>query len=269
MTSFIPTVLAAALLAGAGHVGAQVVFYENQDFRGRAVTVNKQIDSFQREGFNDRATSAIVLNDRWEACDDVYFGGRCVVLRPGRYPSLAAMGMNDRISSVREVHRNARIDDNRYAPEAPQPVYDNRRRGHEKLYQAKVTSVRAVVGPPEQRCWMEREDVPATQGSMNVTGALAGALLGGILGHQVGSGGSRDLVTVGGAVAGGAIGANVGRDNKPATTREVQRCNTVPSQAKPEFWDVAYTFRGQEHHVQMTAPPRQNIPVNAKGEPRA
>lgn len=261
--------LAIAALAGATHAGAQIVFYENQDFQGRSVSADRQIDDFRRAGFNDRATSVIVLQDRWEACDDIYFGGRCVVLRPGRYPSLGAMGMNDRISSVRRIHPDARIDEGRYAPEPPQPVYDNRRRGRERLFEAPVTSVRAVVQTPERRCWMEREQVPATQGSPNVAGAVIGGLIGGILGHQVGSGGGRDLVTVGGAVAGAAVGANVGREGSPATTREVQRCTNVTSQVKPEFWDVAYNFRGQEHHVQMTTPPRRTITVNAQGEPRA
>jgi len=40
---------------------------------------------------------------------------------------------------------------------APVPVYDSHRRGNERLYDANVTSVRAMVGPVEQRCWIERE----------------------------------------------------------------------------------------------------------------
>jgi uncharacterized protein YcfJ len=48
----------------------------------------------------------------------------------------------------------------------------------------------------------------------------------------------------------------------------VQRCESRPSQARPEFWDVTYNFRGQEHRVQMTAPPGQTVTVNRDGEPR-
>ena len=55
-------------------------------------------------------------SDRWEVCDDARFSGRCVVLRPGWYPTLAALGLNDRVSSARIVSRNARVDDDRYAP---------------------------------------------------------------------------------------------------------------------------------------------------------
>ena len=102
-------------------------------------------------------------------------------------------------------------------------------------------------------------------------GAVVGALLGGILGHQVGGGRGKDLATVGGAIAGGAIGAQVGRDGnpQPLATQSVQRCTEVPSQARPELYDVSYSFRGVEHRLQMTTPPGPTITVNRQGEPRA
>ena len=78
-------------------------------------------------------------------------------------------------------------------------------------YTIPVSSVRAVVGPPEQHCWVERQQVVEDRGDVNVPGAIVGAVIGGVLGHQVGGGRGRDVATVGGAVAGGAIGANVGR----------------------------------------------------------
>ncbi len=245
----------------------QVIFYENDGFRGRSFTTEKQVKNFQRAGFNDRASSVVVIGDRWEVCEDNRYRGRCVILRPGRYASLSAMGLNDRVSSVRAVAVNARIDDSRYAP-LPVPVYDSRRRQQEQIYAANVTSVRAVVGPPQQRCWIEQEKVTQPASGYNVPAALAGAVLGGVLGHQVGGGRGKDLATAGGAVAGAAIGANVGGGGQQVTTQDVQRCETVPSQAKPEFWDVTYTFRGLEHHVQMTAPPGPTVSVNERGEPR-
>lgn len=260
--------LAVAAVAISAQASAQVTFYEHDGFQGRSFSTQRQIGNFERFGFNDRASSVVVLNDRWEACTDIRFGGRCVILRPGRYESLSAMGMNDRVSSVRMVSSTARYDDDRYAP-APVPVYDNHRRRDERLYEADVTSVRAVVGPPEQRCWVEHEQV-ATQerARANVGGAIAGALLGGVLGHQVGSGRGQDIATAGGAVAGAALGANVGRGSG-TTTQDVKHCETVPSQAKPEYWDVTYEFRGIEHHMQVATPPGRTITVNRQGEPRA
>jgi uncharacterized protein YcfJ len=180
------------------------------------------------------------------------------------------MGLNDRVSSVRTVSRNARIDDKRYAP-APVAIYDDHRRNNERLYQADVTSVRAVVGPAEQRCWIEREQVAQERGSANVPAAIAGAIIGGVLGHQIGGGRGQDIATAGGAVAGAAVGANIGRDGggQQVHTQDVQRCASAPSQGRPDYWDVTYNFRGQQHRMQMTAPPGATVTVNGQGEPRA
>ena len=273
MNSVFRNALAMAGLAIATQAIAQVTFYEGEGFEGRSFTTQQRIGSFERKGFNDGASSAVVASDRWEVCEDNWYHGQCIVLRPGRYPSLAAMGLDNQISSVRTVSRNARIDENRYAPDpryVPAPLADNnyRRHNNEQLYEAQVTSVHAVVGPPEQRCWVEQEQVPQER-KTNVGGAIAGAVIGGILGHQVGAGHGKDVATVGGAVAGAAIGANAGRDNgQQATTQDVQHCASTPSQARPEFWDVTYNFRGQEHRIQLAAPPGPTVTVNEQGEPR-
>ena len=252
--------------------GTQVVFYEGENFQGRSFTAQNQIDDFTRYGFNDLAASAVVLGDRWEACENVRFGGRCVVMRPGRYSSLQAMGMTNRVSSVRAVSYDANVNDNRYAP-LPVAVYDNRRRNDERLYEVNVTSVRAVVGQPEQRCWMERQPVAqAPASNANLGGAIVGALIGGILGHQVGGGVGKDLATAGGVVAGGLVGSKVGQNNSgqaAAAGQDVQRCTTDAAQTQPAYWDVTYNFRGQEHRVQMTSAPGPTITVNGQGEPRA
>jgi uncharacterized protein YcfJ len=271
MTPLFRHAAALATLALATHAAAQVTLFEREGFNGRSHRADKQINNLQRMQFNDRASSALVQGQRWEVCENERFKGRCVVLRPGQYPSLAAMGLNDKVSSARPVRGNARLDDDRYAPQ-PLPFYDARRRNNERLYDADVTSVRAVVGPPEQRCWVEREQVaqqPET--ASNIPAAIAGALIGGILGHQVGGGRGRDLATVGGAIAGGAIGTTIGRDGRPQGpgTQDVQRCTSVPSQARPALWDVRYEFRGVEHGMQMTSPPGRTVRVNRMGEPRA
>ncbi len=267
MNKLMKSALVVAGLAISAQASADVVFYEHENYGGRSFTANQAVHNFQRYGFNDRASSVVVVGERWEACENANFKGSCVILRPGRYPSLRAMGLNDRVSSVQIVNRNARNARNGRLAPAPEPVYDNRRRKGEPLYEVNVISARAVVGPPEQRCWMEREQVQERSGA-NIPGAVVGALIGGVLGHQVGGGRGQDIATVGGAVAGGYVGSNVGRSDGAPQTREVQRCATTPSQRKPEFWDVVYNFRGQEHRIQMTTPPGATLTVNSKGEPR-
>jgi uncharacterized protein YcfJ len=149
------------------------------------------------------------------------------------------------------------------------PTYEYRHRPRERLYVAPVTSVRAVIGAPEQRCWVERQQVVEERSDgANVPGAIVGAVIGGVLGHQVGGGRGRDVATAGGAVAGAAIGANVGRGGTTVYSQDIERCVNVERQARPEYWDVTYTFRGIVHRVQMSAPPGRTITVNIDGEPR-
>jgi uncharacterized protein YcfJ len=247
-------------------VPAQLTFYARENFRGRTYTTETNVPNLKRTGFNDRAESAVVLGERWEICDNAQFRGRCVVLRPGRYPSLAAMGLGGEVTSLREVAWDARVAHNRYAPE-PVPVYDSRRRRGERFFEADITSARVVLATPGQRCWVEQEQLPQVRGDHNVPAAIAGALIGGILGHQVGGGSGKDIATVGGVVAGAALGAQYGRNGQPAT-QDVQRCENLPGGAQPAYWDVSYEFRGRQHRIQMAEAPGNTITVNDRGEPR-
>ena len=247
---------------------AQVTFYENEGFTGRTFTADRAVANLREFGFNDRASSVIVDSDQWEVCEDARWGGRCAVLRPGRYPSLAAMGLNDRITSLRDISRGTRVEDSRYAP-MPVEARDYRRRNNEQLYEANVTNARAVLGAPEQRCWVERDQVSQERSDASVPGTIIGALVGGILGHQVGSGRGQTVATGGGAVAGAVIGSNIGRGSQQAQARDVQRCESSPPQTRPAYWDVTYIFRGLEHHMQMIEPPGRTVTVNERGEPRA
>ncbi len=190
------------------------------------------------------------------------------MLRRGSYDSLRNMGLENRISSVRPANTN------RHYENEPQPVldtpYEYRRRPNERLSEAPVTSVRAVVGPPEQRCWVERQPVAEPQREYNVPGAVIGGVLGGILGHQIGGGTGKDLATVGGVVGGAAIGAHVNSTTLVAIQhpRRAPLRNDRRQTATPQYYDVTYEFRGVQHRVQMVAPPGRTITVNDNGEPR-
>lgn len=156
MTPFLKTALAAAALALAAPAFAQITFYEHEGFRGRVHTTQGALDSFAGWDFNDRASSVVVDKGRWEVCEGAGFKGRCAVLRPGAYDRLSAMGLNDRLSSVRPVAAGVRRD-NEAAPPMRRPDYDYRQRPSERLFEAPVSSVRAVLGAADQRCWVERE----------------------------------------------------------------------------------------------------------------
>lgn len=258
------TAACAALLAIAPSALAQVTFYQQEGLHGRAFTADGPVQNFERYGFNDRASSVVVQRGQWEVCEDASYRGRCVMLRPGQYPSLGAMGLNDRVSSARPARGRANVA---YAPAPPPPRYGYYPRSGERLYQAQVVAVRAVTGPPEHRCWVEQQQV-ATGGGPNVPGAIVGGILGGVLGHQIGNGRGNDVATALGAVGGAAVGANMYRGGTTYATQDVQRCASVPSN-RPAYWDVTYDFRGRAYRAQLAYAPGPTITVNGEGEPRA
>ncbi len=262
---FAGTVGVAAAL-GAAHAAAQVTLYQGENFHGRSFTANGPVSNLDGTGFNDRASSVIIDQGRWQFCEHANFEGRCIVLQRGQYPSMAYAGLNNQISSVRRVSGRANYG---YAPPPPPPPqrYSYYQRYGERLYQADVVAVRAVVGPPEHRCWVERQQVQSG-GGPNVGGAIIGGILGGVLGHQIGGGRGNDVATAVGAVAGAAVGSNVNRSGPQYYTQDVHRCEAVPGSAQPAYWDVTYVFHGTTHRAQLAFAPGPTITVNGRGEPR-
>lgn len=103
--------LGCAAVLASFQAAAQIRLYEHDQFRGRSFTTERGVGDFTSAGFNDRASSVIVSGGRWVVCDDSRFGGNCVRLRPGRYPSLSAIGLNDRVSSARPDEGGWRVGD--------------------------------------------------------------------------------------------------------------------------------------------------------------
>ena len=95
--------LVAGFAAAGAAAAAEITLYENDNYNGRRVQANASISNLANANFNDRASSATIRDGQWQVCSDAYFGGRCVTLGPGNYPSLRSMGLNDAVSSVREL----------------------------------------------------------------------------------------------------------------------------------------------------------------------
>jgi uncharacterized protein YcfJ len=173
-------------------------------------------------------------------------------------------------AAQRQAEEAQRVASSMRADAYSSTMYDYRRRENERLYDAKVIYVRAVVGPPQQRCWVEPALVDnSSAAGLNIPGAIIGGAIGGIIGHQIGGGRGQDIATGIGVVGGAAAGANIGRGSEGLVySQNVQRCEYMPASARADYWDVTYVFNGYEHRTQMTAPPGSTILVNAQGEPR-
>ena len=223
------TAIAVCALVLGSQAMAQIVLYEGEGYRGRSVVIDKDMRNLDRRGLGDKASSIVVERGRWEVCEQPRFQGRCAVLRRGNYPNLRGTGLEANISSIRRANEKRRYDNEAQA--ASGDDYQFRRRANERTTEVPVTSVRAIMGPPNQRCWVERQAAPAPADP-------GAALIAGILGYQIG----------------------------PAP-QNVQRCASV--QGAPAHYEVTYNFRGSPRTVQMAAPPANNrVIVNARGEPR-
>jgi hypothetical protein len=89
-------------------LGWRVIIFSDEGFRGRSLTADGTIANLDQYRFSDRAASAVVTSGKWEACEHPGFTGRCVILSPGSYGTLASVDMNGRISSLRAAN-DARV----------------------------------------------------------------------------------------------------------------------------------------------------------------
>jgi uncharacterized protein YcfJ len=266
----------ARLSVDAARRNPQVAIYASAELAQAAATL-RQADDLAANGgrYDDVHQLAVLANQRAVAAQDVArLRSEQAALDAQRMATDARIQADvtqrqAAAAQLQAAEAQRQADQAQLLAAAPAGAYDYRRRANEPLYEAPVTSVRAVVGPPQQRCWVERQVVDTGPQGINVPGAVVGGVVGGILGHQIGSGRGQDLATGIGIVGGAAVGANVGR-GAPGTvyTQDVQRCANVSTTAPLDYWDVTYNFRGYEHHVQTTSPPGRTILVNAQGEPR-
>lgn len=84
-------------------VGADLLLFEHDQFGGRRVASNGDIDDLRRVDFDHDVSSVVIERGNWELCSQPGFDGRCVVLGPGRHPSMRPYGLNDAIASARRT----------------------------------------------------------------------------------------------------------------------------------------------------------------------
>lgn len=105
----------------------------------------------------------------------------------------------------------------------------------------------------------------------SATPTIAGAIIGGAIGNQFGSGSGRDAATVAGALLGGSIGRDQGRyydryDRYPATYRGVERRCRIEtaytgSRERVVGYDVTYRYNGRLYHTRTATHPGRRIRV--------
>lgn len=128
-----------------------------------------------------------------------------------------------------------------------------------------VTPATTLVQTPREVC----EDVPVTRQAeprdeRRIAGTATGAVVGGLLGNQVGGGNGKKLATIAGAVAGGIAGNKLqqrAQANDTVTTMERQCTSVTDSREKVVGYDVTYRIGEQQGQVRMDQAPGERIPL--------
>ena len=143
---------------------------------------------------------------------------------------------------------------------------------------ARVIDARPIVRiervPVEhEECWDEDVVHRDRRGGVDKgVGLLAGAVIGGVLGNQVGHGRDRDAATVIGSVTGAVVGHELARGTgRYDTYRTVeQRCELVRDYREDEVvvgYDVTYRYHGRTYNRRMDHDPGKWVPVDVRVRP--
>ena len=118
------------------------------------------------------------------------------------------------------------------------------------------TPVIQQVAVPRQVCTNTQV---ATQGQKSGAGALMGAIAGGTVGNNIGSGSGRTAATMLGVFGGAILGDKV--EGAPAPeVRTVQSCtNQIFYENRTTGYHVVYEFAGKQYTVQMPTDPGPTV----------
>jgi Beta/Gamma crystallin len=80
-----------------------IVLFAGSEYRGASRAIDQPQSDLRALSLNGEATSAVIASGEWELCRDAQFRGPCVILGPGKYPSLSKHGLEPGATSVRRA----------------------------------------------------------------------------------------------------------------------------------------------------------------------
>lgn len=128
-------------------------------------------------------------------------------------------------------------------------------------------------GEVREECWnpsARRFELRRDYGGRDSTkdGTAIGAIAGGILGHQIDSGGG----TIAGALLGGLLGNQIDRSHNRHDQGDLDfsRCRRVAvNEGGITGYDVRYVYRGREYTSRLSHDPGRRLEVDYDGRPLA
>lgn len=162
---------------------------------------------------------------------------------------------------------------------APALADHNDRRGPQFDYARVISSepiIRYVtVRTPVRECYDDVEYYSVERRAPGEGAAtLFGAVVGGVVGHQFGSGRGNDAATLAGSLIGAAVGNSAARNRHGREvveySRPVKRCSTSIHERQEERIDgyrVTYRYKGQKYRTTMPYDPGRELRVRVDVRP--
>lgn len=150
-------------------------------------------------------------------------------------------------------------------PGQPMPPQQQGYDGGQYAQVTAVTPVRQDVSNPQKVCHDEviNRTVPPKD-QHQIAGMAIGAVAGGLLGHMVGSGKGNTLATAAGAIGGGYAGKRIEESHQQANVQSevVHRCSTVANTSSNIVaYDVTYVYNGVTRTTRMDHDPGDRVRV--------
>lgn len=188
-------------------------------------------------------------------------------IKPRKMTALAAM----LFSTVSAMPANASGNGHHNGRSAG--VYD-----YARVLSAEPNFRYVTVTTPVNECWDDVQYYSYDRRPAGVGGStLFGAIVGGVVGHQFGSGRGNDAATAVGSILGAAIGNNAAvRANanyRPVEySRPVRRCETryrSREEQRIDGYRVVYTYNGRKYATDMPYDPGKRLRIRVDVQPAA
>lgn len=156
------------------------------------------------------------------------------------------------------------------------PAAAGHRTGRDYYDYARVVRVKPIyetvqVESARTVCWKEPRHY---HHGVSYTPEIFGAIVGGVVGNQFGSGSGRDIATVAGAVLGGSVAHDIkvrnGYGRGHSHHEMVERCRTEPvyhSEERVVGYRVKYRYRGKVYWTRTAEHPGHRIKVRVDVSP--
>jgi uncharacterized protein YcfJ len=159
-------------------------------------------------------------------------------------------------------------------------AYNDRRESQAVYDYARVLSAEPIiryvtVTTPVKECWQDTEYYSVRNRPRGITGkTILGAIVGGVIGHQVGGGRGNEIATVAGSLIGASVATDAAVRNAGYSSREysrpVTRCETNYQSREEERIDgyrVIYSYNGQKYATNTPQDPGSRLRIRVDVRP--